>query len=585
MERRLAAILAADVVGYSRLMGEDEAGTLTALKALRKELLAPKVVEHHGRIVKLMGDGALVEFPSIVDAVECAVAVQLGMAGRNAETPADGRIELRIGVNLGDVIIEGNDIYGDGVNVAARLQELAAPGGITLSATAHEHVMAKVDIGFEDGGEHELKNIARPIRIYHWSDDAGRQPGIAGADEPLPLADKPAIAVLPFDNMSGDSEQEYFADGVAEEIITALSRMPWLFVIARNSSFIYKGRAVDVKEVGRDLGVRYVLEGSVRKAGGRVRITGQLIDATTGAHLWADRYDGSLEDIFDLQDQVTSSVVGAIAPKLELAEIERAKHKPTSSLDAYDYYLRGMAAFYKWAVEDNAEALNYFYRAIEIDPEYAIAHAMAARCINQRAVVQPLMVGAKEIAEAERLARRAANFGRNDALALCMAGITLGFVVRDVRGGSALTERALALNPNLAVAWYSDGWLKVWLGKPEIGIDRIGRAMQLSPQDPMIFQMQSAMAHAHYTAGDYSEAWSWAERALHDRPDHLPALIAAAASAAQLGQKSDAADAKARVLRLVPAMDQRFLATFLPYQQPQDSAQWLEGFRKAGFPK
>jgi TolB-like protein/Tfp pilus assembly protein PilF len=410
-------------------------------------------------------------------------------------------------------------------------------------------------------------------------------PGTAGAVGALPLPDKPSIAVLPFDNMSGDPEQEYFADGVVEEIITALSRMPWLFVIARNSSFIYKGRAVDVKEVGRDLGVRYVLEGSIRKAGGKLRITGQLIDATTGAHLWADRYDGSFEDIFDLQDQVTASVVGAIAPKLEFAEIERAKHKPTSSLDAYDYYLRGMAAFHHWAADQNSEALSYFYRAIEIDPEYAIAHGMAARCINQRAVVQPLTVGAREIAEAERLARRAADLGRNDAFALCMAGITLGFVVRDVRGGAALTERALALNPNLAAALYSDGWLNVWLGNPEIGIDRIGRAMQLSPQDPMIFQMQSAMAHAHYTAGDDSQALSWAQKALHDRPDHLPALAAAAASAARLGRHTDAEDAKARMLRSFPKIDQSYLATFLPYQQPQDAERWLEGFRKAGFPE
>ena len=372
---------------------------------------------------------------------------------------------------------------------------------------------------------------------------------------------------------------------MVEEIITALSRMSWLFVIARNSSFTYKGRAVDIKKVGRDLGVRYVLEGSIRKAGGTLRITGQLIDATTGAHLWADRYDGSIEDIFDLQDSVTSSVVGAIAPKLESAEIERAKHKPTSSLDAYDYYLRGMAAFYQWADEDNAEALNYFYRAIEIDPEFAIAHGMAARCFSQRAVIQPLTAGAEEIAEAERLARRAADLGRNDAMALCMAGVTLAFVVKDVRAAAAMTERALALNPNLAAAWYSDCWMNVWLGKPEIGIERIARAMQLSPQDPMIFQMQSAMAHAHFTAGDYSQALSWAQKALHDKQDHFPALVAAVASAAHLGQQADAEDAKARMLRHFPGVGQRFLATWLPYQQLQDSARWSEGFRKAGFPE
>ena len=316
-----------------------------------------------------------------------------------------------------------------------------------------------------------------------------------------------------------------------------------------------------------------------------LRITGQLIDAATGIHLWADRYEGNVEDIFDLQDRVTSSVVGAIAPKLEFAEIERAKHKPTSSLDAYDYYLRGMAAFHHWAVEDNAEALNYFYRAIELDPDFATAYGMAARCFNQRRAIQPLTFGAKDTAEAERLARRAADLGRDDALALCLAGVTLGYTVGDVDTGSALMERALALNPNLAWAWYSDGWLKVWLGQPEIAIDRIGRAMQLSPQDPMIFQMQTAMSHAHFTAGRYGEAWSWAEKALHDKQDHVPALVAAAASAAHLGQQADAEDAKARLLRHFPGVDQRFLATYLPYQQLQDSARWSEGFRKAGFPE
>jgi TolB-like protein/class 3 adenylate cyclase len=583
VERRLAAIVAADVVGYSRLIRADEEGTLLALRELRQDLIDPKIKEHRGRIVKLMGDGILAEFTSVVDAVACSAEVQQGIAERKSSGP---EIVFRVGVNIGDVVIDGDDIQGDGVNVASRLEALSDPGGMCISDAVHEQVRDRLDLKFEDFGKQDIKNIDRPVQAWKWSASSFELALKSGEDKTSrPLVDKPSIAVLPFDNMSGDSEQEYFADGVVEEIITALSRMPWLFVIARNSSFIYKGRAVDVKEVGRDLGVRYVLEGSIRKAGERLRITGQLIDATTGAHLWADRYDGSLEDIFDLQDSVTSSVVGAIAPKLEFAEIERTKHKLTSSLDAYDYYLRGIAAFHQWAVEENAEALSYFYQAIEIDPEYASAYGMAARCINQLAVVKPLTVGAKEIAEAERLARRAADLGRNDALALSMAGITLGFVVRDVRGGAALTERALALNPNLAVALYSDGWLNVWLGNSEIGIDRIGRAMQLSPQDPMIFQMQSAMAHAHYTAGDDSEALSWAQKALHDRPDNLPALAAAAASAARLGRQTDAEDAKARVLRIFPGIDQSYLATFLPYQQPQDAERWLEGFRKAGFPE
>ncbi len=428
MDRKLVAILAADVVGYSKLMADDEAGTLAALKTHRKELFDPEIEKRNGRIVKLVGDGVLVEFLSVIDAAECAIAIQ------QALTKDDGPIKLRIGINLGDVIVEGEDIYGDGVNLAARLEGLAEPGGVCISSLVYESVGNRIDSTFEYAGEHEVKNIDRPIKVWMWSSEANsRSP--ANTESQLAKQNKPSIAVLPFDNMSGDPEQDYFADGVVEDIITALSRMPWLFVIARNSSFVYKGRAVDVKEVGRDLGVRYVLEGSIRKAGGKLRITGQLIDATTSAHLWADRYDGSLEDIFDLQDQVTSSVVGAIAPKLELAEIERAKYKPTSSLDAYDNYLRGMAAFHRWAAEENEEALNHFYRAIEIDPDFAIAHGMAARCINQLAVVQPSAIGTEEITEAKRLARRAADLGRNDALALCMAGITLGFVVRDVAGG------------------------------------------------------------------------------------------------------------------------------------------------------
>src|SRR6266566_1293989 len=311
--RKLAAILAADVAGYSRLTGLDEEGTLKRLRRLRRELINPAVSLHRGRIVKTTGDGILIEFPSVVDAVRCALDVQRGMASRNEEIPADQRIEFRVGINVGDVVVEGDDLLGDGVNVAARLEGISDPGGICISDAAYQQVRDKLDMDFQDAGEQQLKNIARPVRAYRVRLD--RSP--AQAKPPLQLPDKPSIAVLPFQNMSGDPEQEYFADGIVEEIITALSRFRQLFVIARNSSFTYKGRAVDVKQVGRELGVRYVLEGSVRKSSNRVRITGQLVDATTGAHLWADRFDGGLEDIFDLQDQVTASVVGAIAPKID----------------------------------------------------------------------------------------------------------------------------------------------------------------------------------------------------------------------------------------------------------------------------
>src|SRR6202047_1218652 len=369
--RRLAAILAADVAGYSRLMGADEEGTLERLKALRRELLDPKIAEHHGRIVKTTGDGLLVEFASVVDAVRCAVAVQQAMPERNGGVAADNRIELRIGINLGDVIVEGDDLYGDGVNIAARIEALADPGGVFVSNTVHDHVRDRLPFVFEDLGEQHVKNIARPVRVYRVRDaGASAKSPVAPA---LPLPDKPSIAVLPFANMSGDPEQEYFADGIVEEITTAISRLPWLFVIARNSSFTYKGKAIDVKQVERELGVRYVLEGSVRKAGSRVRITGQLIDTTTGAHIWADRIDGSLDDIFELQDQVASSVVCAIEPKLRLAEIERATRKPTNSLDAYDLYLRALAESRKPNLEGSAAAILALRQALTIDPSYAPA--------------------------------------------------------------------------------------------------------------------------------------------------------------------------------------------------------------------
>lgn len=380
MNRKLAAILAADVVGYSRLMAENEAETFDRLRAHRKELFEPTIAKHHGRIFKLMGDGLLAEFSSVVDAVECAVVLQREMARRNDGAPDDRRIDMRIGVHVGDVIVEGEDRHGDVVNVAARLEQLSEPGGICVSQHVVDHAKQKVALSFELRGEERLKNIADPVRVFRV-----RIEGPTPVEKPLlTLPAKPSIAVLSFNNLSGDPEQEYFADGVVEEIITALSRMRWLFVIARNSSFTYKGRAVDVKQVGRELGVRYVLEGSVRKAGSRVRITGQLIDVATGSHLWADRFDGALEDIFDLQDQVTASVVGAISPRLEKAEIERAKRKPTESLDAYDYYLRGMANLHLWTREGSEEALSAFKRAIELDPNFATAFGMAARCYSQR---------------------------------------------------------------------------------------------------------------------------------------------------------------------------------------------------------
>jgi TolB-like protein len=497
VERRLAAIMAADIAGYSLLMGEDEEGTLAALKALRAELTDPKIADHRGRIVKTTGDGLLVEFPSVVDAVRCAVELQRAMAARNDGVARERRIEFRVGINLGDVIIDEQDIYGDGVNVAARLEAMAAPGGICVSRVVRDQVQDKVDFGFEDLGEQQVKNITRPVHVYRVSID---EP--ASTKAPLPLPDKPSLAVLPFQNMTGDSEQDYFVDGVVEEITTAISRLPWLFVIARNSSFTYKGRAVDVKQVARELGVRYVLEGSVRKAGNRVRVTGQLIDTATSAHIWADRFDAALDDIFELQDQVASSVAGAIEPKLRQSEIERAIRKPTDSLDAWDLYLRAAAMRYQYTEESIGEAISLLERALVIDPPCAPAAAMIGSCrLHQRAHGFG-RVSDIEIAEAVRLARLAIEAGRDDPDALWMAGWTLSGFTAEHAGAANVIDRALSLNPSSAHAWMARGLVSVVQDRPGQAIKALEHAMRLSPIDPWGRAFTSPLAMAHFAAGD-----------------------------------------------------------------------------------
>jgi TolB-like protein/class 3 adenylate cyclase len=579
VERRLAAILAADVVSYSRLMGVDEEGTLAALKAYRRELIDPKISEHRGRIVKTTGDGALVEFASAVDAVRCAMEIQRALAERNASIPEDRRIEFRIGINVGDIIIDEGDIYGDGVNIAARVEALASPGAICLSDNAYQQIKGKLALDVSDMGEQQLKNIPQPVRLYSIRlDGTSARPALA-------LPDRPSIAVLPFQNMSGDAEQEYFADGMVEDIITALSRIRWLFVIARNSSFTYKGRTVDVKQVGRELGVRYVLEGSVRKSVNRVRITGQLIDASTGTHLWADRFDGALEDIFDLQDRVTASVVSAVAPKLERVEIERAKRKPTESLDAYDYYLRGVASAIPYTREGDNEALRLFYRAIELDPDFAVAYGWAAWIFVTRKSNGWMTDRALEIAEAVRLGRRAVELGDDDAAALCWGGFALAYVAYELDDGIAYVARALVLNPNLAAAWYVSAWLRVYIGEPEDAIERLARAIRLSPLDPFIFRMHAGIAYAHFFAGRYDDASSWAEKAVRARPTWLTAVRGAAASHALAGRLDEAHKYMARMRELDPALCISNLKDLLPLRRVEDFAKWAEALRKAGLPE
>jgi len=502
------------------------------------------------------------------------------MVRQNADVAAEKRIEFRVGINVGDVVVEGEDLLGDSVNVAARLEGIAEPGGICISETAYQQVRDKVDARFQDAGDQQLKNIPRPVRVYRVRPSGAA----ASARSALPLPDKPSIAVLPFKNMSGDPEQEYFADGVVEEIITALSRFGQLFVIARNSSFTYKGRPIDVKQVGRELGVRYVLEGSVRRSADRVRVTGQLIDAATGAHLWADRFDGALEDIFDLQDQLTASVVGAIAPKLEQAEIDRAKRKPPENLDAYDYYLRGMASHYQsWSREAISEALKLYYKAIELDPDFASAYGAAARCYIERRSNNWMTDRVKETAETERLARRAVELGRDDALALSGGGFALAAVGHDPDAGAAFIDRALVLNPNLAAAWYYSGFVKIWVGEPDTAIDHIARAMRLSPLGPIMRSFRNATAHAHFHAGRYDQASSWAEMVLQENPDSLPSLRIAAASYALSGRTTDASKICTRLRQVDPALRISNLRDRLgPYRRPENIARLIDGLRKAG---
>jgi TolB-like protein/class 3 adenylate cyclase len=539
VERRLAAILAVDVAGYSRLMGADEEGTLAALRAVRRELGDPKIAEHRGRIVKTTGDGLLAEFASVVDAVRCAVEVQREMIARNAAAPAARRIEFRMGINVGDIIIEDGDIFGDGVNIAARLEALAEPGGICLSAAAHEQVRDRLDIAFDDLGEQQVKNITRPVRTYGVALGASSRAALpAGA--PLPLPDKPSLVVLPFQNMSGDPEQEYFADGMVEEITTAIARLPWLFVIARNSAFTYKGRPVDVKQVAQELGVRYVLEGSVRKAGNRVRITGQLIDTATGAHIWANRFDGTFDDIFELQDQVASSVAGAIEPKLRQSEIERARRKPTANLTAYDLYLHALAQSYRYTEEGAAEAVVLARQALAIDPSYAPAAALVGWCRYQQRVQGWGALSDEDVVEACRLARQAIEAERDDADTIWQAAWTLFLLAGEAAMAAAALDRALALNPNAAHAWLARGHIHASRNQPEAAIEAIERARRLSPFDPYSFLCAVNIAAAHFAARCFEQAIEWADRALHDQPRMVSAIRVKVAANAHLGHLDEA---------------------------------------------
>jgi TolB-like protein/class 3 adenylate cyclase len=584
VERRLAAVLAADVAGYSRLMGVDEEGTLARLKEIRKTIVDPMIAAHRGRIVKTTGDGVLVDFVSAVDAARCSVEIQRGMAAQNADVPPDIRIEFRIGIHIGDIIIDDNDIFGDGVNIAARLEGVAEPGGVCISDDAQRQIRGKVDMTFDDIGPKNLKNIVEPVRAWRLRPSGGGTNALikspSESASPLALPDKPSIAVLAFQNMSGDPDQEYFADGIVEDIITALARMPWFFVVARNSSFTYKSRAVDLKQVGRDLGVRYILEGSVRSAGNRVRVTGQLIDAVTGTHLWAERFDGNLKDVFDLQDQMTSGIVAALTPKLEQAEIERAKRKPTESLTAYDCYMRGLTCFHRGSRQSLIDALQMFDRAIELDPGFASAYGMASWCCIIRN--NNGWLPDTEVERLTSLARKAGRLGKDDPIALGVSGVVLAQIEGDLTAGSALLDRALMLGPSLAAVWHLSGWVRLYLGQAKNAIEHMKRALRLNPLDPLRYAEQSGLAAAYFLDGQYDKAATWADRALHEQPNYTAAIRMAAASYALAGQTAKAKSYMARMLEIDPSLRASKLTGIVPFRGKADAARYVDGLRQAG---
>jgi TolB-like protein/class 3 adenylate cyclase len=588
MIRRLAAILAADVAGYSRLMHADEEGTYGRFTTLMADVAEPAIAQHAGRIVKRTGDGFLGEFPSAVEAAKCSLQFQAQILRDAAREPEDRRLSFRVGIHLGDVIVEEHDIYGDGVNVAARLEALAEPGGIVISGIVHENVRGRVSCAFEDMGDQSVKNIARPVRTYRMNPEITQH---RVEPEQMPaLPDKPSIAVLPFQNMSGDPGQDYFADGMTEEIITALSRIPSFFVVSRHSTFAYKGKSPDIRQVGRELGVRYVLEGSVRSVNQRVRITGQLIDATTSMHIWADRFDGVLADIFELQDHVAASVVGAIEPKLRDAEIERARLKPPENLRAYDLVLRARFAFEVLTRDTREEALRLLRHAVEIDPHYALALALLAFSNFS------LLVANHRIAPTEaeldgyvQMARDAVRQSPDDSEVLVPAAHVIGLVGGDFPGATALMDRACVLNGNSTEAWAASGLLKAYLGEVELALDHLERSRRLNPR--VAFFQHVGFTIANFIGGRYDEAVNWTAAGLSRYATHVPLLRYRAASLGLLGRTDEAREVVGRLLALVPnltiARARRHVEVEMknPYKKPGVAETYYEGLRRAGLPE
>jgi adenylate cyclase len=586
VQRRLAAIFAADVEGYSRLMGQDEVGTLRTLTGHR-EIMDRLIGEHEGRIANTAGDSVLAEFPSVVEAVRAAVEIQEALSTANDTVPEDRRVRFRIGVHVGDVMVKGGDLFGDGVNIAARLQAIAEPGEVCISGPAHEHVRKALPLTYHDCGLKQVKNIAEPLRAFAVRPGGrGVHPAAqsaSGSSRSLPLPDKPSIAVLPFTNMSGDPEQEYFADGVVEDIITGLSRVKWFFVIARNSSFTYKGKPVDIRQVGRELGVRYVLEGSIRKAGNRVRITGQLIEATTSRHVWADKFDGDLADIFDLQDQITEAVVGATEPSLRAAEVERAYAKPTDDLDAYDLYLRALPHHYAVSKPRSDEALRLLGRALERAPEYSSAKALAAAIYNIRRLQN--WADETEVRRGIQLAREAWADHRDDPTTLSRVAVALGNLARDFDAALAAIDRALTLNPNSAMAYGNGGLIRLWMGDWRTAIDYIYKDMRLSPLDPGLGFAATAMCNALLHGNRPEEALGWAHKGLHEMPTLLPALRGLIVALVELDRLDEAREVALRLLAVDSKQTVTLIAQQIPFRDPTFREKYFRAMRAAGIPE
>ncbi len=584
MERRLAAIFAADVAAYARLTRENETGTLQSLAAHRS-IMDRMIAAYGGRIANTAGDSVLAEFPSVVGAVQCAVEVQEELGALTPQAASQG-VRFRIAVHLGDVVAQGIDILGDAVNVSARLQALAEPGGVCISGTVYEHVRKVLPLTYADIGPQVIKNIDEPIRAYLVG-PAGLE--IRGTEAPasslrsLPLPEKPSLAVLPFANLSGDPDQEYFADGITDEIITALAKVRWFFVIARSSSFMFRGMAVDARQVGRDLGVRYVLEGSVRRAGSRLRIAGQLIEAETNSHLWADRFEGSVEDVFDLQDRITENVVTAIEPRLRFAEMERARRKRPENLNAYDRYLRALAQFYLGTRDAMAATLRLLDETIRLDPEYAPPYALAAECYVYYITQGWTDNRQQDRTEAERLARAALERDRDDPTVLWMAGHALAFLARDYEAALALLDRSLVLNPNSSSAYCFSAWTRCLAGQPEMAIPLVQTALRLSPVDRHIFMVQSALAVAYCMSGQHEQAVEWGRKAVREQPRWTGSYRPLAASLALLGQKEEARAVVERLLEIDPRYTNAFIRQVYVDSPGRDT--FLTGLRLAGAPQ